>query len=94
MAPDRDQILGARLAQLQRIARQFQDAPNPPLAQKSRVEIENPPGWIGLGGFLRMWSRDHCPSVSPAVETEPTAESVPVSAEITLLHCENGASVT
>ncbi len=87
MAPNRDQIVGAGFAQLKGISRKLHDPPHPALTHEASVEIKSPPRRIGLGGLLHIVIGHQLPDrVSPAVEIEPTAPSVPVSAEITLLH--------
>ena len=54
VAPDGDQVIGSGFAQRQLIPGQCQNAPDPALAQKSGVEIESPPGRLGLGGRMRI----------------------------------------
>src|SRR6056297_1050545 len=93
-APDGDQVVRAGAAELQGKARQGHDAANAGLAQEARVEIENPPRVCRGGWFRVRCGHQPPPSVSLAVETLPSTPSVPVRAEMTLLHCAKGASVT
>ncbi len=53
VAPDRDQIVSAWFAKAQIIPRQSQNTPDPALAQKPGIIIENPPG-LGPGGLYRV----------------------------------------
>ncbi len=96
-APDGDQIVGFGFAKAQVIARQLQDAADAALAQKPAVVIEKPPGFAGPAGSRVVLSGITGPDQRlsmPALETDPTEPSVPVRAEITLLHWVKGASVT
>ena len=78
------------------MACQFQDTAHAGLPQKPAVEIENPPGGFCLASGLpvRGLAQKSPESVEDAVDTDPTAPSVPVKAPMTLDHCVNGASVT
>lgn len=94
-APDRDQVIARGPAEAQIKAGKRQDAPHPALPQKSAVEMENPPGRRGPDGGAVGTRRHRSPDrVFEAVETEPTAPSVPVSAPTILAHWVKGASVT
>ena len=95
-APDGDPVARAGAPEGQVMARQFQDTAHAGLPEKPAVEIENPPGGLGLASGLPVigLAQKSPESVEEAVETDPTAPSVPVKALMTLDHCVNGASVT
>lgn len=55
LAPDDHAILRAGQAQMQRMPRQFQNAPDAPLPQKTEVVMKKPPGNPPGGGVLAHW---------------------------------------